>query len=711
MEPLNVSEGGPLDITYPPNGIIGAGIASGTETQKPSAAAGKGENYFASDTGILYQSDGTNWNIVLSDTEGISAPNSGIFPNETMLIAPGAASSVLTASGGLVLAQDTTNYLWGSQSIKMTTDGAGGSNFATITFGSPVDLSAAILGLGIEIDSFTPYNDFQIRVSSDGFASANFDYIKPIYSSLSQRWVEAGLWEYITMNRGAAVGNMSPGQWIQNGTGLADPTMVNAIRFKLVDNGGSAPMTIRLGFLSHFSRPTTGIVSVTFDDSRLTQFTVAKPVMDTYRMRATCYNIGYVVENSASYGTAYFNTTQLKSLQNDSHWEIGAHAYTDDTGPMAHTFGYDGITAHDGQSDVVQLKTFLRQQKALGIDSFALPHGSWSLNSNNAVNPNTAVLDMVSQYFNTCATTYSNTVETFPCANRMKLRRYIVQSTDTAASLMAMVNAAIANKWWLILAFHNLVASPSSNTDFSSTEFNTFIPDLAASSARILPVGEVWSEQAALSLAGSGSSVTLSTAVPKVSSATAPTAGTSTSVTREDHVHPRHDWQAADHGFIAWTYDGSVAGASSTPLTTAGTLYVMKLHVPVAASVTNIITYLTTAGIVLTSGQCFAALYQNGTLLGTTADQATNWASTGSKIMAISGGPVAVGAGDVQVALWFNGTTGPAPVRSNGTSLANLGLTAAAARFATANTGVTTTAPGTLATTAALSVAYWAALS
>lgn len=204
----------------------------------------------------------------------------------------------------------------------------------------------------------------------------------------------------------------------------------------------------------------------------------------------------------------------------------------------------------------------------------------------------------------------------------------------------------------------------------------------------------------------------LGNSVPPASSPTAPTAGSATTAARSDHIHPRYDWQPTDHGFVSWAFDPAQTNGSSSPLATAGTLYLVKLHVPVVQTVTNIATYVATAGSGLTNGQCYAALYQNGSLLGTTADQATAWASTGLKSMALTGGPVIVPAGDVYVAYWFNGTTGPAIYRAGGTTtMINANLSASASRFGTANSSVTTTAPSTLGTISAYSLAIWAALS
>jgi hypothetical protein len=228
-------------------------------------------------------------------------------------------------------------------------------------------------------------------------------------------------------------------------------------------------------------------------------------------------------------------------------------------------------------------------------------------------------------------------------------------------------------------------------------------PGWGAIAAADLPTGTT-STKGALQLDGTASDiVALSTQATSV--------GTTGKAADGGHVHPVYAWGASDYGLITMAFDPAVAVNNATALATAGTLYVIRLHLPVAQNITNIVIYLSAAGGTLTTGQCFAALYQGGSKLGVTADQASAWGSTGLKTMAISGGAVAAAAGDVYVGLWFNGTTGPASLRGLILNAVNLGLAASASRFGTADTGLTTTAPSTMATVAALNTAYWAALS
>ena len=159
--------------------------------------------------------------------------------------------------------------------------------------------------------------------------------------------------------------------------------------------------------------------------------------------------------------------------------------------------------------------------------------------------------------------------------------------------------------------------------------------------------------------------------------------------------------------------DVTVATANSI-LPAQGTLYVVRVHVPVAATVRNILAAITNAGSGLRAGQCFAGLWSasGGARVGVTADQSTGWATTGVKTMALTS-TANLAAGDYYIGLYANGTTLPNFARGNnqiGGAFANAGMSGNF-RVATANTGLTTTPPATLGALTASSTAWWLALS
>jgi hypothetical protein len=157
--------------------------------------------------------------------------------------------------------------------------------------------------------------------------------------------------------------------------------------------------------------------------------------------------------------------------------------------------------------------------------------------------------------------------------------------------------------------------------------------------------------------------------------------------------------QASDRGYLAWSLPPS-ALSGGTALATAGTLYLTRIRRVPAGTVSNLVVLLSAAGVTLTAGQCFAALFDaSGPWLRSTADQAT--------------APVTHTGGDLYAGLWFNGTTGPSIYRSSDTSSAmnNAGLSSPNLETATADTGLTTTAPASFGAQTASSFHNWVAVS
>lgn len=152
----------------------------------------------------------------------------------------------------------------------------------------------------------------------------------------------------------------------------------------------------------------------------------------------------------------------------------------------------------------------------------------------------------------------------------------------------------------------------------------------------------------------------------------------------------------ADHGLLSWSLEPSQA--ANTHLLTAD-VWMTKLWLRQPASITNLVTFIATAGSGLTAGQCFAGLYDSaGTLVGQTVDQSGLWTTAGTHVMPLTVSYSAA-AGAYYVALLANGTTLPTMVRetqiTGGTQqMVNIGLTAATARAATA--GAATTLPATI---------------
>ena len=150
----------------------------------------------------------------------------------------------------------------------------------------------------------------------------------------------------------------------------------------------------------------------------------------------------------------------------------------------------------------------------------------------------------------------------------------------------------------------------------------------------------------------------------------------------------------ADLGWLAWNYDPAYTAQGIT--LAASYLYVMRVNVRAAISVTNVIIAIATAGSSLTSSENYAGLYNSsGSLIAATADQTTAWESNGYKTMPLASGPYnLLAATFCWVAILANGTTPPKPaaltsVAGAPTSLAQRGVSAANSYFAYSTSGLT----------------------
>lgn len=621
---------------------------------------------------------------------------------------------------------DTSDFVLGTQSVSTVTNGAGAANQIRNASTGPFNLTSRQIGLWVKVDDVSHLSQLVLYLFSGGGTSnlQTYKYYSGPANNTAQ--IQSGAWTFITINLGD----------IQSSGGTFDKTNVTGFQLRAVDDNTGNTVTVHYNGISHFADPSAyfpnGAVTISFDDSFASQYTYGRAYLDTYGYPGVAYticgNIG---------GSGWMTLTQLQQLRDQNGWEIAAHAST----LANHNTRFTNLSAADLELEFFNMQQWLVKNGFNGAGHMALPGGQF----------NAAVLEKAKKYFGSVRTIDGTMHETLRPSDIMKIRAISSISSFTggvsAATVNAAIDTAVANKQWLFLVFHDIVTSaPAATTQCLQSDFQAIVDHIHSSGIAVRTVSGVIATivgpppaipattfavgtvqlagdlggtstspivvgthlAAALPVAQGGTGQTaLSSAVPQpaITAATA-SSGSSLVLARDDHGHPRYDFQPSDHGYLAWSFDPALA-VNSTALATAGLLHVIKLHLPVAKNITGIDCYVVTAGSGLTSGQCFACAFQAGTLLGTTADQSTAWTSTGLKQMNLSGGPFAAAAGDVYVGFWYNGTTAPALARSAGSNVANSGYAAVSSRFGTANSGLTTAAPGTLGTISAEALAYW----
>jgi hypothetical protein len=166
-----------------------------------------------------------------------------------------------------------------------------------------------------------------------------------------------------------------------------------------------------------------------------------------------------------------------------------------------------------------------------------------------------------------------------------------------------------------------------------------------------------------------------------------------------------------DQGLLGWSIDPAVCSANLAP-SGAGVLQLMRLKIPKATTITNMLVNVTVIGATLTNS--YIALYNAaGTQLGASADQSSVWTSTGVKTTTLTS-PVAVTAGTYYAAILVgSAATLPQFRGGSGTSgTANAGITAAPFRTGTISSGLT--APPASFTPSSMSTnnfPFWVGLS
>jgi hypothetical protein len=172
------------------------------------------------------------------------------------------------------------------------------------------------------------------------------------------------------------------------------------------------------------------------------------------------------------------------------------------------------------------------------------------------------------------------------------------------------------------------------------------------------------------------------------------------------------DWQPQDMNMKAWTQDPAGCGSTGSA-STSGVMYLSRVILRSAATISNLYYTVATAGVTLTAGQNWCGLYNStGTKLAEGPDQTTPMTSLGTKTVAIT--PQNLAAGSYYIALLTNGTTPPQFMRGNGASgsALNVGLTVSTGRFLDYGTGQTTLpATATLSSAAFNAAARWGAMN
>jgi hypothetical protein len=364
---------------------------------------------------------------------------------------------------------DTSDYCLGLQAATMVskTDNTlmNLSNYPI----SAIDMTGKQFIAWVKVDVMTRLQYLQLRVGSHGDFAQDYYNLRASGGANQNAIVNSNEWVPITFGWADATSSGSPNR-----------AAITAIGVYAQPNGAGAATYVRVNGIGVMPEPAnawaTGVVSVTFDDSLVSQYTMARAAMDKYGFPGVAYTI---VENIGSDGN-HLSLVQAQALQDNCGWEISGHAYTVAAHNSAN--GLPDLSAADLDVEMRQLKTWLLQYGFRGSDWYAYPQGKF----------NSTVELVVGRYFSSAVTTDHWVAQTLPFSRPLRVARMSVTPGDSTATVIAEIDKAYANRTWLILCFHKIVTSGAAlSTEYNVADFQTIIDYCASKPIPVRTIGFV----------------------------------------------------------------------------------------------------------------------------------------------------------------------------------------------------------------------------
>ncbi len=395
-------------------------------------------------------------------------------PNLTMVTTfqTGHGWAMAVSGGGTTNPNDTTDFLYGTQAVSGITPATGGA----VTVQKPAamaatDMTTKYLGVLIKMDRPDLATSITVRLGTGGFAAYETLSLanggtSPSCSILPNQWA----WVY------TSYANLTSGV-----LGSPNRAAITDIHVR-TDIGTANAVAFHVGAVAVFNRPPVfpnGVITLGFDDSYPSQYTMARPKMDQYGMPGVFYTIVEAVTLGGS-----ITLPQLTDLQENHGGEVAGHAFT----YAAHNAGYSTLSASALATELGSLRSWLNSNGFAGGDHFAYPLGDDGV----------AIDTAVGQQFVTARSTVGTPFGSLPPDQRLRMRCVLVGASTGVATTEGYIDKAFTYGLWLHIVIHNILTSGASGTtQILQTDFNTIVDYIATKGIPVRTVSEVYRALAA----------------------------------------------------------------------------------------------------------------------------------------------------------------------------------------------------------------------
>ncbi len=389
------------------------------------------------------------------DTKAATATSAGLMrmpkpstqtPPANMLQAHSAGHgwSAHDAAGSTINLNDTSDFFLGTQSIKITTGGTGVAS-AVRKAGMALDCTGMDVRLWFKYDDPSKLAAIRIYLSDSQIANHyNKIVIQPAGANANPIG-NAGEWIVVDVPFSSMASQGSPTR-----------NSIDTFSFTCIDNAGG-PLNVSFGGFAlvpadSLNQFPNGVVSLTFDDSYVSQYTIARPYLDKYGYRGTLFPVIGLLD------TAGMLTSAQTKLLWEQGWEIGGHAST----AAAHAQSLVGMTQDQRITELESIRQWA-VTNGYPMTSYAYPNGYWS---------RVAAAD-VSRYFDSARLAFTN----YPTAARPENQFWIraANAGTQQASLNGFVDQVKSGRGWLNVIFHDIKSTGATSNDISVANFYAFI--------------------------------------------------------------------------------------------------------------------------------------------------------------------------------------------------------------------------------------------
>jgi len=382
------------------------------------------------------------------------------------------------ATPGCGIATDTTegNFIIGNSALKITSNGAG-TGIAASTTVSSTNMSGQQLKLWIMVANAANINNLRVAVSNDNMVDYYYWQVANMFNTTANYFIN-NQWVPLTLNFGDARTVGSPVR-----------SQINTVQIQLADNGSGATSTAWVNGLSMFPEPGFGVVTLTWDDNFITQWSVAKPLLDQYGYLGTYY----ILPENVNKDSTFMDMTELQFIAQQGN-DMGIHP----------TLWLDSSTASSAQQIILNAKNWMASNGLYGTagNEFAFPNGIFGNSTSSALTGPPALQQYCQEYFTSCRTVinYAGTgigEETLNPGSPYLLRVETIISTTPTSTLHALDQQAAQNHEWLIYELHQVTTStPVGSTQMSSSTFAYLLNDIASTPGlQVKTVSDVLSGQ------------------------------------------------------------------------------------------------------------------------------------------------------------------------------------------------------------------------